>query len=73
MDHLPRIKTPGEHHRDMLAIARQQVALACARSLCEPDDQRWPDVISRLVDWMQRLQRENPRSLGRENTRLLTH
>ena len=73
MDNQPRIKTPGEHHRDMLAIARQHVALACARSLCEPDDQKWPNVITRLVDWMQRLQREDPRLLGRETTRLLTH
>lgn len=73
MDYPPRIKTPGEHHRDMLAIARQHVALACARSLCEPDDQRWPDVITRLVDWMQRLQRDDPQLLERDEIRLLTH
>jgi hypothetical protein len=73
MDYLPRIKTPGEHHRDMLAIARQHVALACARSLCEPEDEKWPDVITRLVDWMQRLQRSHPELLERDDTRLLTH
>ena len=67
-----RIKTPVEHHRDMLAIARQQVALACARSLCEPQDQRWADVITRLVDWLQRLQLEN-RRLERAERPLLPH
>lgn len=66
METLSRFKTPREHHRDMLAIARQQVALACARSLCDPNDQRWPEVITRLTDWMRRLQRDG-------EIKLLTH
>lgn len=73
MDHQPRVKTPVEHHQDMLAIARQHVALACARSLCEPDDEKWPDVITRLVDWLQRLQQQDTQLLQREERRFLTH
>lgn len=56
MDNLPRVKTPHEHHREFVAVAQQQLALACAQSLCDPDEHKWPGVITRLSDWVQRLQ-----------------
>ena len=63
-NYTPRSKTPAEHHQDMLAIAQQQFALACARSLCEPENQKWPQVISRLGYWLNRLERENEPKLA---------
>ena len=62
MDDARRVKTPFDHHRDVLAIARLQLARARARSLGEPDNGKWPNVISRLTDWLHRLQLEEERS-----------
>jgi hypothetical protein len=58
-NYIPRSKTPAEHHQDVLAIAQQQFALACARCLSEPDNQKWPEVISRLGSWLNRLERDD--------------
>lgn len=72
-DNLPRAKTPLDHHRDMLAIAQQHLALACARSLCEPDNEKWPNVILRLVDWLRRLEDGDARPSEHSDGRLLSH
>lgn len=63
-DYTPRVKTPAEHHRDMLAIAQQHFALACARSLSEPENLRWPQVISRLGYWVNRLEHDDGQKLA---------
>lgn len=64
MNDIPAAKSPIEHHREVLAIAQHQLALACARSLCEPYDEKWPDVIGRLRNWVQRLENEEERFSG---------
>lgn len=63
-NYIPRVKTPAEHHQDVVQIAQQHFALACARSLSEPDNKRWPQVISRLGYWLNRLEREQPPKLA---------
>jgi hypothetical protein len=60
----PRPKTPAEHHQDVLAIAQQQFARACAQSLCEPDNQKWRQVISRLGNWLNQLEHDKPTKLA---------
>ncbi|MBV9758257.1 MAG: hypothetical protein JO047_14495 [Alphaproteobacteria bacterium] len=63
-NYIPRAKTPAEHQQDMLAIAQQQFALACARSLCEPDNQKWSEVIVRLGNWLNRLEHDREAKLA---------
>ncbi len=70
MDNLPRFKTPLDHQREVVAIAQQQLALACAQSLCEPDNQKWSAVISRLSDWVHRLQSDERHFSARRSARL---
>ena len=65
MDGPRRVKTPFDHHRDVLAIARLQLARARDCSVDEPENEKWPDVISRLTDWLHRLQREEERFAAR--------
>jgi hypothetical protein len=47
------------HQREVIIIAQQQLALACARSLCEPENEKWAGVITRLSGWLARLQRRD--------------
>lgn len=47
----------SDHRRQVAGIAQQQLALACARSLVEPEDDAWPEVISKLSLWVDRLTR----------------
>lgn len=72
-DYLPKAKTPVEHQRDMLAIAQQQLALACARSLTEPDHDKWSTVILRLIDWLRRLEGSEAALAEVGPRRLLSH
>lgn len=72
-DGAPRVKTPVEHQRDVLAIAQQQLALACARSMTEPENGKWSEVIARLVDWLHRLERDEANSAIRSETASLPH
>jgi len=80
MDNLPRVKSPHEHHREFVAVAQQQLALACAQSLCDPDASKWTGVITRLSDWVQRLQSDEQKYAARraafaerEEARELSH
>lgn len=59
-EYLQRVKTPLEHHQDMRAIVRHQLALARERSFAEPDDTKWSKVMLRLIDWLRRLEPDAP-------------
>ncbi len=45
----------ADHRRDVAGIALEQLALACAHSLVDPSDETWPEVISKLTLWVDRL------------------
>lgn len=52
------MKTPVDHRRDMVAVADQLVARACAASLLEPTNEAWPSRLERLMTWRERLVEE---------------
>ena len=45
----------------MLAVVQRHIAVAYAHCLCEPEDQKWPKVVVRLLDWHQRLKADTVR------------